>query len=105
MLKKAAVENGAYSVDFYDLTPREICDLITSEAKRRESLNRACAVFCWNNAYLTGLAVNSPKNFPRSPEQHFRFLSEDIPDWQRSKEQMARFAARHNSMIEGRDNA
>ncbi len=100
------MESGAYTVAFYDLTPREICDLITCEAKRREEFNRACAVFCWHNAYLAGIAVNCPKNFPRSPERHFRFLAEDnadIPDWKRSKEQMARFARRHNSLFEGRD--
>ena len=91
------MELGAYTVEFRDLTPAEIRDVINSAAKRRDSL----AVFCWHNAYLTGLMVHSPKQFPKRPEQYFSFLGADVPDWKQHKAKMAQFAARHNSKFKG----
>ncbi|MBP0985110.1 MAG: hypothetical protein J6A19_15435 [Oscillospiraceae bacterium] len=88
-------------MEFYQLTPAEIGDLIKSAAKRREEQQRTLAVFCWHNAYLTGLAVNSPRHFPRSPEQHFKFLAEEAPDWRKHKAKMAQYAALHNSTFKG----
>ena len=95
------MELGAFTVEFRNLTPAEIRDVIKSAEKRREERQRSLAVFCWHNAYLTGLAVNSPRHFPKSPEQYFSFLAENVPDWQRHKAKMARFAAQHNSKFEG----
>ena len=91
------MELGAYTVEFCDLTPAEILDIIKSAEKRRDML----AVFCWHNAYLTGLMVHSPRQFPKRPEEHFRFLGADVPDWKRHKAKMARFAAQHNSKFKG----
>ncbi|MBP0984605.1 MAG: hypothetical protein J6A19_12850 [Oscillospiraceae bacterium] len=89
---------GAYTEQFYDLTPAEISDLTASAVKRRNYEARSRAAFAWHTAYLTGFAVNVPRSFPRSPEQHFRFLAQedDVPAWKRSQAAMARIAAAHN---------
>lgn len=84
-----------YTVDFYDLTPTEMDDLITAAIKRRESEMKSRAVFAWHAAYLTGLAVRVPKAFPRSAAEHFTWL-DDVPAWKRSKQEMAQIAANHN---------
>lgn len=55
----------------------------------------------WNAAYLTGLAVNAPKRFPRTPQSYFPFLREDGNDWRAGKAQMARIARIHNRKYGG----
>lgn len=84
-----------YPVDFYDLTPTEINDLILAAIKRRESEMKSRAAFAWHTAYLTGLAVRAPKSFPHSAAEHFTWL-DSTPAWQRSKQEMAQIAAKHN---------
>lgn len=90
------MEHGVYTAGFYDLTPVEIYDIIVSAGKRREDELRRAAVMAWNTAYLNGLAVNSPRRFPRSPEQHFEFLKSKETDWRRCRDNMAKIAAVHN---------
>lgn len=84
-----------YPVDFYDLTPTEIDDLISAAIKRREGEMKSRAAFAWHTAYLTGLAVRAPKSFPCSATEHFTWL-DSAPAWQRSKQEMAKIAAKHN---------
>lgn len=86
-----------YGIDFCDLTPAEMYDLLKSEAARRDIAMRSSAILAWNTAYLTGLAVNNPKHFPRSADQHFPFLRENKGfDWRRCRDNMAKIAAVHN---------
>lgn len=101
-LKRLAVESGAYTAGFYDLTPAEIYDIITATANSRSEDSKRAAIMAWHSAYLTGVAFNSPKDFPRSPERYFAFLREDIPAWKRSRDQMAKIAAVHNQKYEVR---
>jgi hypothetical protein len=91
------VDCGAYSEGFPELTPAEMYCLIRSAGKRRELESRNAALIAWHSAHLTGLAVNAPRSFPRTPEEYFPFLRQDIPAWKRAKQQMARIAAAHNS--------
>ena len=100
---KCAVENGAYSAELYDLTPAEIHHVIISSAKRREEEMRSRAAMAWHTAYLTGLAVNAPNKFPRSPDKYFTFLS-GKNDWRAHKARMAEFAERHNRKFGGESN-
>ena len=92
---------GAYSAGLYDLTPAEIHDVITSAVNRQKEELRRAAVMAWNTAYLTGLAVNAPKRFPRTPQSHFTFLREEANDWRVHKARMARIAALHNRKFGG----
>ncbi len=57
---------------------------------------RSRAALSWHSAYLTGLAFNSPRDFPHRPEEYFTFLRDEIPAWKRSQQSMARIAAAHN---------
>ena len=82
-------------MDFYDLTPTEINDIITAEIRRHEDDNKSRAVFAYQTALLTGLAVNAPKKFPKSASEHFPWLDNE-PEWIKSKRRMAQFAAQHN---------
>nr|DAT56435.1 MAG TPA: hypothetical protein [Caudoviricetes sp.] len=96
-LRKTAVDCGAYTEQFYDLTPAELCDLNRSAVKRRTDEARSRAVFAWHTAYLTGLATNAPRSFPQTPERHFgALMQDDTPAWKRSQAAMARIAAVHN---------
>lgn len=90
------MENGAYPADFWELTPAEIHDITVSRAKQQEQDMRSRAVFAWHSAYLTGVAFNSPREFPRRPEEYFTFLRDAVPAWKRSQQSMARIAAAHN---------
>lgn len=83
-------------VEFYDLTPTEINDIIAAAIKRREADMKSRAVFAYQTAYLTGLAVRAPKAFPQSAADHFPWL-DDEPAWKKAKREMARIAANHNA--------
>ncbi len=87
-------------MQFYDLTPQEIYDLIATQNARTAERSRSSAMFAWHTAYLIGLAVNNPKKFPQTAADHFPWLDER-PAWVRSKEKMAQFAQRHNAQHGG----
>ena len=83
-------------MEFYDLTPTEINDIIAAAIKQREDDMRSRAVFAYQTAYLTGLAVRAPASFPRSAAEHFSWLDNE-PAWMKSKRDMARIAADNNA--------
>lgn len=61
--------------------------------------NRQQARFIYQNALLTGLAVNNPAAFPKSLSLVFPKLFESEPfDWRESKEYMKGFQKKHNEL-------